>query len=188
MDKKSLKIWSVLVIITIVVTIAFPLNHWLTLTMLRHQLIEIPVLLFTGVIFGKIIWKPDAKNVSFSVSLIIFFIFSLIFWMLPKSIDLAVLNPLFNKLMNIHIFIAGICAFSIIKDSVFELKVYFTGMISAMLMAVGITLRVFNLLLCSSFSIEQQRETGIYLITIAIIMFIYTTFILMSNIINPEKN
>lgn len=182
MDSKSIKLLLLFFTAIVLVVIAFPMNEWLAKTMLRHQLIEIPLIFFCGIFTGRYIWKLSAKDSYIAVSMIIFIMFSLIFWMLPKSVDLAALSPSFNKIMNIHIFIVGWLTTSVLKDTIFELKIFLLGMIAAKLMAVGVTLRVFNLLLCSAFSIEQQEETGFYMILLAIVLFIYTTYVLIQGI------
>jgi hypothetical protein len=52
-----------------------------------------------------------------------------------------------------------------------------------MTIATGIALTAFNLLLCSSFTIEQQKETGKLLIIIGILLYFFTliTFFKESN-------
>jgi hypothetical protein len=37
------------------------------------------------------------------------------------------------------------------------MKILFMGMVSAMLLATGIALKAFDILLCSSFNIDQQK-------------------------------
>ena len=62
--------------------------------------------------------------------MIIFVMFTLIFWMLPKSVDLAALSAKFDKVMNVHIFIAGLLTISVVKDTIFEIRIFFLGMMS----------------------------------------------------------
>ena len=47
-------------------------------------------------------------------------------------------------------------------------------MISAMFIATGITLVTYNLLLCSAFTIDQQKETGSLLTIIGLVLFVTT--------------
>ena len=70
--------------------------------------------------------------------------------------------------------IAGILLMPVLRNSLFEIKILFLGMLSAMMLATGITLRAFNILLCSSFDIGQQKETGFYLIIIGFLLFVLT--------------
>lgn len=60
-------------------------------------------------------------------------------------------------------------------------------MITAMLLASGITLSVFNMLLCSSFTIEQQKQTGFLLMIIAATMFVFTAIIFFRTLKNKTK-
>ena len=69
---------------------------------------------------------------------------------------------------------AGILLIPVLRNILFEIKILFLGMISAMMLATGITLRAFNILLCSSFDIGQQKETGFYLIIIGFLLFVLT--------------
>ncbi len=188
MDSKIKKYIILILVTTTLFVVAFPLNEWMSKTMTRHQVIELPIMFFGGIIIGRYGWKLRTKNNFVNVAMIIFIMFTLIFWMLPKSVDLAALNPSIDKMMNLHVFIAGLLTNSLLKGTIFEIKIFFLGMMAAMIMAVGITLRVFNLLLCSSFSIDQQRETGFYMILISILLYIFTTYVLMSNIAKPAND
>lgn len=55
-----------------------------------------------------------------------------------------------------------------------EMQTAFLGMIAAMLLAAGFALRSFDILLCASFTISQQKETGFHLLGIALALFITT--------------
>ena len=71
-------------------------------------------------------------------------------------------------------FIAGTLLMPALRNILFEIKILFLGMLAAMMLATGITLRAFNVLLCSSFDIVQQKETGFYLIIIGFLLFVLT--------------
>lgn len=45
-------------------------------------------------------------------------------------------------------------------------------MLAVMILATGITLRSFNILLCNSFDVSRQKEAGLYLIIIGFLLFI----------------
>lgn len=107
---------------------------------------------------------------------------SLIFWMLPRSVDESVIHPAFNRIMHFNMLVAGFSTIAIFRNMIFEIKIFFLGMTAAMLLATGITLRVFDMLLCSSFNIDQQKETGFYLIGIAVGLFIGTLIFLFKKL------
>lgn len=78
--------------------------------------------------------------------------------------------------MHWNMLIAGFLLKVVLRDIIFEIKILFLGMLSAMVLATGIALRVFDIILCSSFDIYQQKETGLYLIIAGFLLFILTFF------------
>ena len=79
--------------------------------------------------------------------------------------------------MHINMFVAGFLIFLTLKHTLFEIRILFLGMVTAMMIATGITLLTYNLLLCSAFTIDQQKETGTQLIIIGLILFATTLFV-----------
>ena len=152
------------------------MNDWLSATMLRHQIIQLPAMFGLGFIVGIYFSRFNIKDIYWGIAVLIFIMLSFAFWMLPHSIDYAVINTMFNRIMHLNMLIAGILVMPVLRNILFEIKILFLGMLSAMMLATGITLRAFNILLCSSFDIGQQKETGYYLIIIGFLLFILTFF------------
>jgi branched-subunit amino acid transport protein len=163
--------------------LSYTYNDWLCETMPRHQLIQLPSMILIGLILGKIFGNKIKLELQWSISILIIAAFSVVFWMIPRSIDLAVIHADFNRLMHVDMIITGFFIQSILKNTIPEVKITFLGMISSMTIATGIALTAFNLLLCSSFTIEQQKETGKLLIIIGILLYFFTliTFFRESN-------
>jgi len=179
--------WKINIIVALIVFVLFyllsyPLNNWLSLTMPRHQLLQLPAMFVLGITLGASFKKIIVKNISYSIAGIIFIMASLIFWMLPRSVDESVIHPAFNRIMHFNMLVAGFSTIAIFRNMIFEIKIFFLGMTAAMLLATGITLRVFDMLLCSSFNIDQQKETGFYLIGIAVGLFIGTLIFLFKKL------
>ncbi|MCZ2223147.1 MAG: hypothetical protein LC122_05895 [Chitinophagales bacterium] len=168
--------------------ISFYWNEWFCITMPRHQLVQLPSMFFLGIILALCFPKLFINDISWSIATLIFIMASLIFWMLPHSIDYAVINNSFNRLMHINMLLDGFLLVLVFRKIFFELKILFLGMITAMLLASGITLSVFNILLCSSFTIEQQKQTGHSLIIIATAMFVFTAFIFFRTLKQQSKS
>jgi hypothetical protein len=170
--------------------LSFPMNSWLSATMPRHQLIQMPAMLVIGMVLARTYPRLKIKDISWGIALLIFIMFSLIFWMLPHSIDYAVINIKFNRAMHVNMIICGLFLIAVLRSTLFEIRILFLEMLSAMLFATGITLRTFDTLLCSSFNISQQKQTGTYLILIGVILFAYTfiTFFRMTLISSEGSN
>ncbi|MBX2930775.1 MAG: hypothetical protein KF781_02375 [Chitinophagaceae bacterium] len=167
--------------------LSFFWNDWLSITMPRHQLIQLPAMLLLGILLAYCFSTLAIQDMYWGIAILIFIMASFIFWMLPHSIDVAVINKHFNRVMHINMLLSGFLLILVFRKIFFEVKILFLGMITAMLLASGITLSVFNMLLCSSFSIEQQKQTGLYLIFIAIALFIFTAITFFSYLRNRSK-
>jgi len=148
----------------------------------RHQLIQLPSMILLGMVTAVIFSQFSITDVYYGIAALIVVIASLIFWMLPHSIDYAVVNPWFNRIMHFNMFICGILIIASLRKMMLEVKIFFLGMCTAMMIASGISLRVFDILLCSSFDIAQQKETGTYLIGFGAFLFVLTGFIFFRTI------
>ena len=174
MSKRKIDLIVVFIILLLIVLLSFPFNEWLSETMPRHQIIQLPAMFGLGIILGFYFSNFNIKATYWGIAILIFIISSFVFWMLPHSIDFAVINPKFNRVMHLNMLIAGFLLMPVLRNMIFEIKILFLGMLSAMMLATGIALRAFDILLCSSFDIYQQKETGLYLIIIGALLFILT--------------
>ena len=177
MFKRKKYIILILIILLLFILLSYPMNNWLSASMSRHQIIQLPAMFLLGFALGANFSFLNIKETSWGIAVLIFIMASFIFWMLPHSIDFAIINSTFNRIMHLNMLVAGILLFPVLKNISFEIKILFMGMLSAMMLATGITLRAFNILLCSSFNIAQQKETGFYLIIIGFLLFILTFII-----------
>lgn len=116
-------------------------------------------------------------DLYWGIAILIFIMSSFIFWMLPHSIDYAVISTSFNRIMHINMLAAGFILIPVFRHIIFEVKIIFLGMWAAMIIATGIALLAFNILLCSAFTIEQQKETGWWLIIIGVGLYAFTLFV-----------
>ncbi|HMW65575.1 MAG TPA: hypothetical protein PK695_06270 [Chitinophagaceae bacterium] len=114
--------------------------------------------------------------------------FSFIFWMLPHSIDAAVIDIRFNRFMLLNMFAAGLLLYPVLKYIRFEVRILFLGMFAAMIIATGIALISFNILLCSAFNIEQQKETGAGMIKAGVLFFFLALFVFFKGIGKLSEN
>lgn len=155
--------------------LSFPMNHWLSATMPRHQLLQLPAMFLVGALIALLVLKPlKVSDLSWRLAGLIFVMASLIFWMLPHSVDLSAINPFVNNIRHLNLLLAGFLTITLLRHIIVEVKILFLSMLASMLLAVGITLRVFDVLLCSSFNITEQKQTGLILIFAGIFLFLYT--------------
>lgn len=77
---------------------------------------------------------------------------------------------------------AGFLTVPALRNAILEIKIIFLGMTAAMITAAGGVLLVFDLLLCSAFTIEQQKQTGKLMILIGALLYIYAFFVFFRGI------
>jgi len=176
-----------IIVLLLFYLLSFAINDWLSATMPRHQIIQLPAMLGLGIILGLNFPQFNIKETSWAIAILIFIMASLIFWMLPHSIDYSVINKSFNRIMHLNMLLAGILLVAVLRNVLFEVKILFLGMLAAMLLATGIVLRSFNILLCSAFNINQQKETGLYLIIIGFLLFIMALYVFFNGL-NHSKS
>lgn len=158
---------------------SFPLNEWFSLTMVRHQILQLPAMALLGVVTGFIFSHRHPKSRPVQIALLIAAMATLLFWMLPRSIDLTIIYPWINRAMHLTIFIAGLFIAWGLIETFFEVQIAFPLMLASMFIAAGAALKGFTILLCSSFMLEEQQETGLYLIFLGLGIFVITiTFLL----------
>ena len=175
MDKHKIKrSFSIVFIGILFYFLSFQWNEWLCSNMVLHQIVQLPAMIGLGIFLAFAFPKIRIVPLHWGISILIFIASSIVFWMLPHSIDYAVIHNWFNRIMHINMLICGFLIIAVFRGILFEIKIYFLGMVSAMLIASGITLRVFDILLCSSFNIQQQNQTGAFLILLGTILVIYT--------------
>lgn len=156
--------------------------------MLRHQLTQLPLMILIGIALSYSFPNKVIHNTHYSIAILILIMSSLIFWMIPRSIDLSVLYPWFNRVMHINMVVLGFFAIVTLRNLILELKIAFYLMLSAMLITSGFALYTIKILLCSSYSIEQQNTTGFYLIIIGLCFFCYTLISLFKILNNKPQD
>lgn len=176
MPAKAINIILNLAVFVLAWVISFPMNEWFSATMPRHQLLQLPAMLLLGITAGLRSLKHITISFPWDIAILIFIMASLVFWMLPRSIDAAVIYPAFNRVMHLNMLAAGFLGITVIRQTIFEIKIAFMAMVSVMVFVAGITLITFNILLCSSFNIDQQKETGFRLIIAGIVFATGTLF------------
>lgn len=168
---KSAVFLAVAALLLLVTVIA---NDWFIQTMPRRQTLQLPALFASGVLAALAFPKIGMGEASWRLAALILTAGSLIFWMLPRSIDSAVVDAALNRALFVNMVTVGFLCSAAMRRASLEMQTAFLGMIAAMLLATGFALRSFDILLCASFTISQQKETGFHLLGIALALFITT--------------
>lgn len=158
-------------IITIIIIIP-PLNSMFIATMPRVMLLQIPLLLFMGYLAGRWIKVPLGPYNHRGITGLIFFIASIMFWMIPHSLDVAISSNWINQLMHLDLLLAGFLLANSLPLMSFVVKIAASIYVLAMLIAAGIVYAYSMFLICATYTMWQQWATGHYLLWLSGGLFI----------------
>jgi len=172
--KKTKVIFSVSVLI-IAVTPSLPFASILIQSsMAFHMLFQIPMLILAGYLL-----KNKPKNVQYSLiestAQWLWIYLSTTFWMLPISVDKALLYPAWDMFKLLSLLITG-AVIKVVFHSNRLLALFFIGSMAMMLFFVGVYYQQTDTRLCNAYLIESQQVTGIGLIVIACLLLIFLFF------------
>lgn len=147
-------------------------NYLIANSMAFHMLFQIPLLILAGYLIGrtfKLHQHPQSLNSVFSSWL--WFLLATLFWMLPISLDKALLNISWDIFKIISLIFTGVLLTISLAGSKI-LSLFFIGSTVMMLFFIGYYYQDTTLRLCNSYLIESQQTAGTGLIAMAFIILV----------------
>lgn len=143
-----------------------PADAYLAATMERRLLIQLPAVLVLGALAG---WRPAAQRPwrSGDLAALAFAVGAMLFWMIPRSLDLAARSRPADAALLLSVFAAGFALTRSLPHLSFAIPVALGLQASAMLMALGIVYLHFPGLICTAYTLAQQRVAGVGLVRAA---------------------
>lgn len=141
-----------------------PLAGWFSATMPRHQLLQVPAMLILGAIAagGRApkVMERERPAGEWSAPILILAVGAMIFWMIPRSVDLAASSALADQLMHASWFLAGAALAHSVPQipSPIAMALGIHGV--AMLAAAGLVYSLYPGLICTAYNLQQQHATG----------------------------
>lgn len=139
-----------------------------------HMLFQIPMLILAGNLLKN---KPKKVQYSLfeSTAQWLWIYLSTTFWMLPISVDKALLYPAWDIFKLLSLLITG-AVIKVVFYSNHLLALFFIGSMAMMLFFVGVYYQQTDTRLCNAYLIESQQVTGIGLIVIACFLLLFLFF------------
>lgn len=164
---KTKSVLSVTVLI-IAVTPSLPFAHVLIeSSMAFHMLFQIPALILAGYLLKS---KPLVQyTLPESSAQWLWIYLSSTFWMMPISIDKALLYPGWDVFKLISLLTTG-AALKMAFQSHRLLALFFAGSMAMMLFFVGVYYQQTDTRLCNAYLIESQQVTGVGLVILACLL------------------
>jgi len=148
----------------IVASVLLFLRTWLEATLVGHVLVQMPLLALTGWLLGSA-FEPGLDRIMerwnrFGVSGFTLAILTILFWMLPRSVDSAVANPTYEMFK----FVSLPCTGAALALSFPRTHPLFAGALKAnivsMLAVLAWVYTAAPVRLCNSYLVSDQKMLG----------------------------
>lgn len=150
-----------------------PLDPFLDAVMRRHVEWQMPALVVLGYLAGSghIPRWFAAANPSGLLGLA-FALGSMALWMIPRSLDVAVVHNAVDQLLHASMFGSGLALAWSLPLASFALRMALGIHGVAMIGALGIMYSEFPRLICATYNLQQQRAVGGDLQAIAVVLWV----------------
>jgi len=138
-------------------------------TMPRKVLAEPILLLFLGSMLSRLV--PWARAASYAPSAVAGATLILMFWMIPRSIDLTQIDPNMNGLYVFSLFVVGFLLSHYLPLLPGVARAVHALYFSSMIVALGLLYVSLTALLCSAFTLEDQHAFGRLLVPLGLVLY-----------------
>lgn len=158
-------------LLAVVVTVSPPVDAYLDASMTRHMLIQMPLLAVLGYAAGLRRPLPPRLE-SFPPAMLVFVMGTLLFWMLPRSLDSAATVAWVDQLMHLNMLVAGCCLALALPRLPFQWKMAAGVYALAMALTAGVVYATAVVPVCARYSVQQQSAAGALLLSIGGVLFV----------------
>ena len=152
-----------------------PLRSVIEQSMAWHMVVQMPMLVLAGALAAMAVpaglqWTKLANFNHFGLTGFMAAQGIVAYWMLPLAIDRAVVNPGFDALKLLTLFISGMLLSDAFKRAPMALQLFFMGYWVSMMAWLGIYFATTDLRLCNAYSQASQVATGWSLLALGLLL------------------
>ena len=152
-----------------------PLRSVIEQSMAWHMVFQMPLLVAAGALAARALSAPRLPGqwINFNLFGLTGFMAAqsiIAYWMLPSAIDRAVVNPLFDVLKLLTLFVSGMLLRDAFQRAPRALQLFFIGYWVSMMCWLGIYFATTDLRLCNAYSRESQTVTGWGLLALGLLL------------------
>ncbi len=146
-------------------------RHLIASSMAVHMLVQMPLLILAG--YSLNIYKQKVSyTLTISAAQWLWIYLTTMFWMLPISVDKALIYPAWDIFKIFSLLVTGI-VLKVVFQSHRLLALFFIGSTVMMLFFVGFNYQQSDVRLCNAYLIESQQITGTGLIILASALLLF---------------
>lgn len=144
-----------------------PLRSWLESSMTAHMLVQLPLLLFAGWLFGAraphwlhpMAARMQQWNAGGAAGLLLTTAITTT-WMIPRALDLSVTNVAVDAVKFASLLIAGVALSGSWSRAGALGQAFFIGNVTWMMAVAGLLLRDAPVRVCTSYLAQDQQYAG----------------------------
>jgi len=163
-----------------------PFRFLIEQSMFVQMVIQMPLLFIAGALLNRLSISKNITNIFgyWNVFGLTGFMLAqniLIYWMLPISIDRAVIMPLVDVVKVLTMILAGFFVGDALNKSPAALQLFFSGYFVAMMIWLGMYFIYTDARLCNAYSLNSQYWTGYGLCAISVMVAAYWSYRVLKN-------
>jgi hypothetical protein len=158
----------------------------LSATMPRKVLAEPILLLFLGWVLSRLV--PRWRTASYAPAAVVGATLMLMFWMIPRSIDLTQIYPEVNALYVFNLFVVGFLLSHYFRLLPGVARAVSSLYLSSMIVALGLLYASLTTLLCSAFTLEDQHSFGWMLVPLGLVLYMIALVRLPNWLTSPVED
>ncbi len=149
-------------------------RRWLEASMLRHMLLQLPLLIAAGwLLAGRSRWMARAAVIDqHGVTGLTTLLFISAFWMIPRALELSINAPLAEAGKFASMLLLGALLPGSLTRANWIVQIFFLGNVSWMMAIAGIQYQNMPRQLCNAYLLDDQITTGIALVIASIVIAI----------------
>ena len=155
-----------------------------------HMVVQIPALIIAGYLLSMLPlfyqqYTKEPLTLNLSLGFWLWILFASMFWMLPISLDKALINPYWDVFKITTLLLSGLLLRHTFTGPKI-LSLFFIGSTIMMLFFIGYFYQGSELRLCNSYLIESQQTAGLSLILLAFSLLFVSLFKIRKDIFHPK--
>ena len=185
-------VWIGLALCLVAIALSVPPGRSLIeQSMTWHMVVQMPILFASGWFLMSGGWDTQKTSLGhwnqFGLTGFIAAQFIITYWMLPISIDRAVVMPPVDVFKLLSLMVSGALIKTSISRSPAVLQLFFVGYIVSMLITTGVYLATTERRLCNAYSMESQLSAGYGVVALGIALAFAWAFRINRNNPKPEN-
>lgn len=185
-------VWIGLALCLVAIALSVPPGRSLIeQSMAWHMVVQMPTLFAGGWFLMSGGWDTQKTSLGhwnqFGLTGFIAAQFIITYWMLPISIDRAVVMPPVDVFKLLSLMVSGALIKTSISRSPAVLQLFFVGYIVSMLITTGVYLATTERRLCNAYSMESQLSAGYGVVALGIALAFAWAFRINRNNPKPEN-